>query len=108
MRTLWRLIARVGSRRSRASGQNMGEFDSGTQAKLVFALSEACRKLPQHGGDHETRKYVAKRLIDKARSGETTDRELHAVARQALLELKTKRLKGGLVHRGQPTHSRGV
>ena len=89
MRTLWRLIVRVGSRRSRASKENMGEFDRGTQAKLDFALSEVCRKLPKHGGDHETRKYIAKRLIDTARSGATTDRELHAAAQQALLELRT-------------------
>jgi hypothetical protein len=32
-------------------------------------LEEVCRKLSKHGGDHQSRKYVAKHLIKPARCG---------------------------------------
>lgn len=52
---------------------------------IRFAQEETCRELPHHGGDHETRKYIAEQLINGARSGKTTLAELRAVARDALL-----------------------
>lgn len=69
----------------------MNDFNEGTQANLDAVLEETCRKLPHHGGDHETRKYIAEQLIDAARSGKTTLTELRAVARDASLTFPGRR-----------------
>jgi hypothetical protein len=64
----------------------MGEFDRRTQAKLDLVLERSCRKLP-HGGNHETRKYIAEHFIEAALSGKTDQADLDVIARGALLEL---------------------
>lgn len=69
----------------------MNDFNERTQANLDAVLEETCRELPHHGGDHETRKYIAEHLIDAARSGKTTLTELRAVARDASLTLPGRR-----------------
>lgn len=69
----------------------MSGFNERIQANLDTVLEETCRELPHHGGDHETRKYIAEELIDAARSGKTTLAELRAVARDALLTLPGRR-----------------
>jgi hypothetical protein len=54
---------------------------------MEWVLEHACRELPHHGSDHESRKYVALRLIESAEGGRTTVADLEAVAHQALAEL---------------------
>ncbi|MCA6112620.1 hypothetical protein [Bradyrhizobium cenepequi] len=65
----------------------MSGFDERTQANMDAVLEETCRELPHHGGDHQTRKYIARQMIAAARSGQTTLGELRVVARHALLTL---------------------
>lgn len=65
---------------------NMDEFDHRTITRMDIALEEICRGL-KHGGDHESRKFVANRLMECARDGHVTADELHAAASEALLEL---------------------
>ena len=69
----------------------MANLDDRTKANMDVALEEACRALP-HGGDHNLRKKVAQRLLQSARSGNTTLSGLAVVARTALIEA-TKRQK---------------
>jgi hypothetical protein len=64
----------------------MTNFDQRTAANLDVVLEEACRKLPNNGGDHATRKFVAARLLWAAQRGETTLSALQTVARQAMRE----------------------
>lgn len=60
-----------------------------TTANLEVVLEEACRHL-RDGGDHETRKHIAKKLIQAARKGHVTLEELRGVAGPAFAELKRK------------------
>ena len=68
----------------------MSEFDKRTQTNMNVVLEEVCRDLSKHGGDHESRKYIAEHLIGAASAGETARGNLEAIARRALLDL-TKR-----------------
>jgi hypothetical protein len=68
----------------------MGNFDRRTQAKLDRILERSCRKL-LHGGDHETRRYVAERLIEAELSGKTQQADFYGVAQRALLELDNRK-----------------
>jgi hypothetical protein len=43
-----------------------------------------------HGGDHDSRRFIAERLIEAARSGHSTLGELGIVARRALAEIVGK------------------
>jgi hypothetical protein len=45
----------------------------------------------KHGGDHESRKFIAERLMDSAREGRATLAELNSAARRALLELTNRK-----------------
>jgi hypothetical protein len=63
----------------------MKNVDDRTAANMDVALEQACRILP-HGGDHETRKRVAKKLLHSARDGTTTLSDFMKVARSALKE----------------------
>jgi hypothetical protein len=65
---------------------NMDEFDHRTMARMDIVLEEICREL-KHGGNHESRKFVAERLMACARDGHTTLDELRTAACAALLEL---------------------
>jgi hypothetical protein len=72
----------------RKRGENqMSNLDRRTLAHLDAVLEEACRELPGCGGDHETRKHVAKKLLYAAKKGNTTLGGLEAVARHALQEM---------------------
>ena len=64
----------------------MSEFDDRTWANMDVVLEEVCRELP-HGGDHESRKFVAARLMQAARAGQTTLGSLAVVGKAAVLEL---------------------
>ena len=68
----------------------MSKLDKRTLAKLDVVLENVCRELPGSGGDHETRKHVAKRLLHAAKKGNTTLGGLEAVARHALQETQVR------------------
>ena len=60
-----------------------------TRANMDVVLEETCRQLP-HGGDHDSRRFIAERLIKAVEDGHTTLGELGIVARHALAELAGK------------------
>jgi hypothetical protein len=68
----------------------MDDFEERVQANMDVVLEQTCRQLP-HGGDHESRKYIAERLIECARMGKTTLGDLQAVARRALHTLSREK-----------------
>jgi hypothetical protein len=67
----------------------MDEFDERTQANMDVVLDAICTELP-HGGDHESRKFIAEQLMQAARGGKTTLGELTYVSRRALIQLQNK------------------
>jgi hypothetical protein len=69
----------------------MVDFERRTQARLDLVLEEVCRQLSRHGGDHESRKYVAKQLIRAARAGKTGLEDLRAAADNAFADLTTRK-----------------
>ena len=69
----------------------MTKPDERTTANMNVALENVCRVLPNSGGDHETRKYIAKKLLQAANKGERTLGALEAVARLALQELSHRK-----------------
>ena len=64
----------------------MGELNSRVRANMDVVLEPVCAELP-HGGDHESRKYIAEQLIEAAETGHGTLGDLTAVARRALVHL---------------------
>jgi hypothetical protein len=72
----------------------MKGIDERTSATMDVALEEACRGLP-HGGDHESRKYVAKKLMHSAKKGNVTLEGLRPVASRALSELASRKELSG-------------
>ncbi|KRQ08739.1 hypothetical protein AOQ73_12010 [Bradyrhizobium pachyrhizi] len=69
----------------------MNEFDARIRARLDLVLEEVCRQLSGHGGDHESRKYVAMHLMRAARAGRIDLDELRGAADSALLDLTTRK-----------------
>lgn len=67
----------------------MSEFDERTQANMDVVLDEICGELP-HGGDHDSRKPIAEQLMQAARGGKTSLRELTYVGRRALIDVLSK------------------
>jgi hypothetical protein len=65
------------------------EFDERTQANMDVALNKICGELP-HGGDHESRKFIAEQLIHAARAGKTTLTEFTYIARRALVQVQNR------------------
>jgi hypothetical protein len=61
----------------------MKKLDERTAANMDVALEQVCRVLP-HGGDHETRKRIAKKLLHSARHGVTTLGDFMTIARATL------------------------
>jgi hypothetical protein len=57
---------------------------------LDVVLEEVCRDLP-HGGDHESRKYIAQKLMQAAKKGNVTLEGLRTVASRALSELSSRK-----------------
>jgi hypothetical protein len=68
----------------------MTKIDERTIANMDVVLEETCRGLP-HGGDHESRKHVAKKLMQSARKGDGTLEALRAVAGRAISELSSRK-----------------
>ena len=64
----------------------MARVDERTTANMAVALEEVFANVPR-GGDHESRKHVAKKLIQSAKRGNVTLDGLRAVARDALRQL---------------------
>lgn len=56
---------------------------------MDVVLDEICSELP-HGGDHESRKAIAEELLQAARAGKTSLRELTYVGRRALTQVLNK------------------
>jgi hypothetical protein len=69
----------------------MKKFDERTAANLDVVLDDVCRSLPNNGGDHESRRYIATKLLRAARRGKKTLGALEAVARNALHALSRRR-----------------
>ncbi|MFK4726324.1 hypothetical protein ABIE89_007424 [Bradyrhizobium niftali] len=67
----------------------MGEISSRVQANMDVVLQQVCAELP-HGGDHESRKYIAEQLIEAVEAGHHTLGDLTAVARRALLQINNR------------------
>jgi hypothetical protein len=65
----------------------MQKFDERTTSNLNVVLDNVCRGLPNSGGDHDSRKFIAKRMLRAAQQGKRTLGALEAVARQALQKL---------------------
>jgi hypothetical protein len=59
-------------------------------ANLEIVLEETCRHF-RNGGDHETRKHIARKLMQAARKGTVTLDELRGVAGHALAELSRRK-----------------
>ena len=68
----------------------MARIDERIIAIMSVALEEVFRGVP-HGGDHESRKHVAEKLIQSAENGNVTLGGLTVVARDALQQLLTRR-----------------
>lgn len=64
----------------------MPDIDQRTRIKMDLALEEACRSLP-NGGDHETRRAIAERLIACASGRAASIEQLRVVAHHALREI---------------------
>lgn len=64
----------------------MNEFEGRLQTILDAALDAAFSHV-LHGGDHESRKLIAARLMEAARSGIIALDELTTVGRRALADL---------------------
>lgn len=80
----------------------MKQLDERTMANLDVVLERACRRLST-SGVHQSRKFVATRLLQAARRGATTLGALEPVAHQALDELKRRSdPKGDAAWSGQP------
>lgn len=72
-----------------SEGLTMDEFDERTKANMDVVLDAICTELP-HGGDHESRKFIAEQLMQAARGGKTTLGELTYVSRRALIQLQNR------------------
>lgn len=65
----------------------MTELSQRLISRLDNVLDETCRELP-NGGDHDTRKFIAKRLLEAASNGRHTLGELGIIARKAAADAK--------------------
>jgi hypothetical protein len=74
-------------------------------ANMEIVLENVCRGLPNSGGDHATRKYVAQKLVQAARKGNTTLGGLEAVGRRALQEIAQGSTTARAEHRREITGS---
>ena len=68
----------------------MAKVDERTAANMDVVLEEVFRGSP-HGGDHERRKLVAKKMMQRAKKGSVTLEELRAVARSALQQSSSRK-----------------
>jgi urease gamma subunit len=64
------------------------EFDKKSLAIMELALERACRFLPLGLPEHETRKFVAEKIVECARNGNRTLPGLTEVGRRAVHQLR--------------------
>jgi hypothetical protein len=69
----------------------MAKIDRRTAAKMEVVLEEVFGGVP-HGGDHESRRHVAERLMQSAMEGNVTLDGLRAVGGAAFRQLSIRRL----------------
>lgn len=67
----------------------MTRINERTAANMEVILEETCQGL-RHGGDHESRKRIARKLMQAAKKGNVTLDGLRAVARNALHEVTVR------------------
>lgn len=67
----------------------MTNLDRRIVAKMEFVLDEIFEGVP-HGGDHESRKYVAEMLLKRVKKGNVTLDELRAAGRDASQQLSSR------------------
>jgi len=65
----------------------MNKLDDRTAANLDVVLDSVCRTLSNNGGDHESRKFIAARMLRAAQRGKRTLGALEIVARRAMKSL---------------------
>jgi hypothetical protein len=70
-------------------GCEMTGIDERTAANMDVVLEQVCRDFA-HGGDHESRKHIAQRLMQSAKKGNVTLVGLRTVASRALAELSNR------------------
>jgi hypothetical protein len=68
----------------------MTKIKERTTANMDVVLEEVCQNLP-HGGDHESRKYVARKLMQTVKKGNVTLEGLRPVAGRAFSELSRRK-----------------
>lgn len=68
----------------------MAKLDERTIANMDVVLEETCHVFP-HGGDHEHRRFIARKLKLSARKGNVTLGGLRTVADSALKELANQK-----------------
>jgi hypothetical protein len=71
-------------------GCGMTEINERTAANMDVVLEEICSGL-QHSGNHESRKYVGKKLMQSVKKGNVTLEGLRPVANHALSELSSRK-----------------
>jgi hypothetical protein len=67
----------------------LDSFSERTRANLEIALELACERLGEDGTSHESRKFVATRMIMAARNGVTGLAKLTNIAQSASRHLMT-------------------
>lgn len=67
----------------------MQDLGKRARANIDVVLDEVCSVLP-HGGDHESRKFVAESLVARAKAGNASLGELAYAGRRALTQLKRR------------------
>jgi hypothetical protein len=68
----------------------MTKIDERTAANMDVVLEQVCRGL-RHGGDHESRRHIAQRLMQSAKKGNVTLEGLRAVASRAFTDLSSRK-----------------
>jgi hypothetical protein len=68
----------------------MAKIDERTILIMDVVLEEVFKGIP-HGGDHESRKHVAKKLMQSAKKGNVILDGLRAVGRDALQQLSARK-----------------
>ena len=68
------------------------KLDERAMANMEVALDDVFREHP-HGGDHGSRKHVARKLMQSARKGITTLGRLTSIAKSALQEITARKAR---------------
>lgn len=68
----------------------MTMLDERTLANMDVVLEDICKGLSRSGGDHESRKFIATKLMQAAKQGNTALGGLEVVAKKALDEIAAR------------------